>query len=65
LKSINKKEGIQTPANLSLKQRISFLLKDSALYGGSDDFCKAFGLITLPFLALHLSVAYYWLIDLF
>lgn len=54
---------IATPAALSLKGRLGFLLKDAVLYGGAAAISKAFALITFPLLARHFSVAEYGVLD--
>lgn len=56
---------VLTPANLSLKGRLGFLLKDSVLYGGAAAVSKAFALITFPLLARHFSVSDYGILDYF
>lgn len=56
---------IETPANLSLKSRLGFLLKDSAIYGGAAAISRAFALITFPLLARHFSVTEYGVLDFF
>lgn len=56
---------IATPTGLSLKGRLGFLLKDSAIYGGAAAVSKAFALITFPLLARHFSVAEYGVLDYF
>lgn len=56
---------IGAPAALSLRGRLSFLLKDSALYGGAAAVSKAFALITFPLLARHFSLAEYGVLDFF
>lgn len=56
---------IDTPVGLSLSGRLSFLLKDSALYGGAAAVSKAFALITFPLLTRHFSLAEYGLLDFF
>lgn len=53
------------PSNLNTKRRLSFLLKDSALYGGAAAISKAFALITFPLLARHFTVEEYGLLDYF
>lgn len=58
-------KNANNPAGLNTKKRLSFLLRDSALYGGAAAFSKSFALITLPILARHFSVTEYGLIDLF
>lgn len=52
-------------AGLNLKQRLSFLFKDSVLYGGAAAFSKSFTLITFPILTRHFSVSEYGLFDIF
>jgi len=52
------------PAQLSLRQRLKFLAKDTALYGGAKALSLAVGFITFPVIARHFSVADYGLIDL-
>jgi O-antigen/teichoic acid export membrane protein len=42
---------------------LSFLLKDSVIYGGAAAISKAFSLITFPLLAQHFSVSEYGVID--
>ncbi len=54
-----------SPTTLSLRGRLSFLAKDSILYGGAGAFNKAFALIAFPILARHFSVSDYGTIDLF
>lgn len=56
---------IATSATLTLRGRLSFLLKDSALYGGAAAVSKAFALITFPLLARHFSLAEYGVLDFF
>lgn len=58
-------EKIATPAILAQKGRLTFLLKDSVLYGGAAAISKAFALITFPLLARHFSVADYGVLDYF
>ncbi len=53
------------PAGLSQGGRLSFLLKDSVLYGGAAAVSKAFALLTFPLLARHFTVADYGVLDLF
>lgn len=43
--------------NLSIIDRLRFLLKDSIVYGAASALSKAFGLITFPIIARSLSVA--------
>lgn len=54
-----------SPAGLSQRRRIAFLLKDSVLYGGAAAVSKAFALITFPLLARHFTVADYGVLDYF
>jgi O-antigen/teichoic acid export membrane protein len=56
---------IPSPAALSQQGRLSFLFKDSVLYGGAAAVSKSFALITFPLLARHFSVAEYGVIDFF
>jgi O-antigen/teichoic acid export membrane protein len=52
-----------TPIGLSMRGRLGFLLKDSALYGGAAAISKAFALITFPILARHFTVTEYGVLD--
>jgi O-antigen/teichoic acid export membrane protein len=54
-----------TPAGLSLRGSLGFLLKDSALYGGAAAVSKAFALLTFPLLARHFTVVEYGVLDYF
>ena len=56
---------INDPSRLNIGQRLRFVARDSALYGGAAALNKAFALITFPLLARHFSVADYGLIDFF
>ncbi|MBP95976.1 hypothetical protein CMK18_08490 [Candidatus Poribacteria bacterium] len=56
---------ISNPSDLTLKGRLAFFLKDSTLYGGALALSQAFALITFPFLARHLSVEEYGIVDYF
>lgn len=56
---------IDSPSKLSLKERLTFLMKDTLLYGGAAAFNKAFALITFPILARYFSVNDYGVIDYF
>ena len=56
---------VVTPAVLSLRGRLGFLLKDSVLYGGAAAVSKAFALITFPLLARYFSLAEYGVLDFF
>lgn len=56
---------IPATPNISHRGRLSFLLKDSVLYGGAAALGKASALITFPLLARHFSVAEYGEIDYF
>jgi O-antigen/teichoic acid export membrane protein len=53
------------PANLAQEERLSFLVKDSVVYGGAMAISRVFSLITFPLVARHLSVAEYGMLDLF
>jgi O-antigen/teichoic acid export membrane protein len=53
------------PKNLTLRGRVGFLLKDSALYGGAAAISKSIALITFPLLSRHLSPAEYGMLDFF
>lgn len=55
----------ERPSGLAPRERLKFLLRDSALYGGSAAISKAFGLVTFPILARHFSVAEYGMLDYF
>jgi len=50
---------------LSIKERLRFLLRDAALYGGAAAISKAFALITFPLLARHFTVEDYGVLDYF
>lgn len=52
-------------AHLSRRDRLSFLFKDSVVYGGATAVSRLFSLITFPLLARSLSVAEYGTLDLF
>lgn len=54
-----------SPSNLSLKNRLVFLMKDTVLYGGAAAFSKAFALVTFPILTRYFSVNDYGVIDYF
>ena len=56
---------INNPGILNIKNRLTFLLKDSAIYGGSAAISKAFALITFPLLARHFSLEEYGVLDYF
>lgn len=56
---------IINPAKLAQHERLSFLFKDSVVYGGAMAVSRAFSLITFPLVARHLSVAEYGTLDLF
>ena len=43
--------------NLSVLERLKFLLKDSLVYGSASAISKAFGLITFPIIAKNLSIS--------
>jgi len=53
------------PGKLTVKGRLGFLGRDTAIYGGAAAFSKAFGLITFPLLARNFSVAEYGILDFF
>jgi O-antigen/teichoic acid export membrane protein len=53
------------PSSLSIHQRLSFLAKDSVVYGSAAAITKAFALLTFPLLARHFTVAEYGVIDYF
>lgn len=59
------KKNLDDPSLLSLRHKLSFLFKDSILYGGAAALNKAFSFITFPLLARHFSVDEYGLIDFF
>jgi len=54
-----------SPVKLSHRRRLSFLLKDSVMYGGASALSKAISLITFPLLARHFSIADYGVLDYF
>lgn len=56
---------IVNPAKLAQHERLSFLFKDSVVYGGAMAISRVFSLITFPLVARHLSVAEYGTLDLF
>ncbi len=56
---------VKSPAHLSQGRRLSFLMKDSILYGGAAAFSKATALLTFPILTRHFSVEEYGIVDLF
>lgn len=53
------------PSALSVSQRLSFLARDSVVYGAGAALGKLFALITFPLLARHFAVAEYGVIDYF
>jgi O-antigen/teichoic acid export membrane protein len=57
--------NIDSPVILSQRKRLSFLFKDSVIYGGAAAVSKAFALITFPLLARHFSVEDYGVLDYF
>ena len=57
-------ENSRSPEKLSNEGRLTFLLKDSVIYGGAAALSKAFSLITFPLIARHFSTADYGTIDL-
>lgn len=50
---------------LTIKERLQFLFRDTAIYGGAAAISKAFALITFPLLARHFSVEEYGVLDYF
>jgi len=54
-----------SPADLSLRGRLGFLLKDTALYGGSAAVSSVLALVTFPLLARHFSLVEYGVLDYF
>jgi len=56
---------IRNPRGLSQSGRMSFLLKDSVIYGGAAAISKSFSIMTFPLIARHFSTAEYGIIDLF
>jgi O-antigen/teichoic acid export membrane protein len=56
---------VRNPRGLSKSSRMSFLLKDSVIYGGAAAISKSFSIITFPLIARHFSTAEYGIIDLF
>lgn len=48
-----------------LRERLGFLFRDSAVYGGASAISKAVALITFPILARHLGVVEYGRLDFF
>jgi O-antigen/teichoic acid export membrane protein len=63
---IPKKPVINTsPSHLPSSERLSFLLKDSIVYGGASAISKAFALITFPLLVRNFSIAEYGVLDYF
>jgi O-antigen/teichoic acid export membrane protein len=55
---------VEDPSKLNNRQRLKFLAKDTALYGGAKALSLAVGFITFPVVAHHFSVADYGLIDM-
>jgi O-antigen/teichoic acid export membrane protein len=47
----------------SIRGRLRFLMRDSAMYGGAASLSKAFALITFPIVARHFSTAEYGALD--
>lgn len=58
-------KGNATPADLTQRGRLGFLLKDSAIYGIAAALSKAFALVTFPLIARHFSVAEFGVLDYF
>ena len=54
-----------SPAGLSIKKKLSFLFKDSVLFGGLAALSKSASLISFPFMVAHFSRAEYGEIDYF
>lgn len=59
------RSSLTNPASLNTKNRLSFLFKDSAVYGVSAAISKAFALFTFPLLARHFTVEEYGVLDYF
>jgi O-antigen/teichoic acid export membrane protein len=55
----------RSPRNLNQRGRLTFLLKDSILYGSAAAISKAIALITLPLLVRQFSVVEYGVFDYF
>src|SRR2546422_4626653 len=53
------------PRGLSIRNRLRFLVKDSAVFGGGAALSKAFGLIPFPLVGRPFPVADYGLIDFY
>jgi len=49
----------------SIRGRLRFLMRDSAMYGGAASLSRAFALITFPIVARHFSTAEYGALDYF
>ncbi len=56
---------VNTPRDLSQRGRISFLFRDSVIYGGAAALSKSLSLVTFPIIARHFSAENYGVIDLF
>ncbi len=54
-----------SPADLTQRGRIGFLLKDSAIYGVAAAISKAIALVTFPLIARHFSVTEFGILDYF
>lgn len=54
-----------SPAKLAQHERLSFLFKDSIVYGGAMAISRAFSLVTFPIIARRLPVADYGTLDMF
>jgi len=54
---------VNTPGLLSLRGRLGFLARDTAVYGVGEALIRALALITFPLLARHFSVADFGIID--
>ena len=62
---MDNKGCVNSPVSLSLKGRLKFLFRDSALYGGAAAASKLFSLFTFPVLARCYSTSDYGIIDAF
>lgn len=62
---VSKSLSAFSPAKLAQHERLSFLFKDSIVYGGAMAISRAFSLVTFPIIARRLPVADYGTLDLF
>ena len=53
------------PEKLGLGGRLSFLAKDSMIYGGARALMQALSFITFPIMVRHFDVAQYGIIDFY